>query len=114
MIGGNLSQYLLGNNSQSLGDPQWLSAQAQVMALGAQQSGKAPSHLVRRKADIAIDEVLRQLPFKVVNKITYLNFTYPQMTFVLKFESGHTMEFGDANEFPTDADIGRICLESSI
>lgn len=78
------------------------------------------SRPLHRKAQMAMDRLAEQLPMCVAAKISELHLRstfYPVSNtedtwrYVVAFIGGRVIEFPVVADFPTDADVARICLE---
>lgn len=70
--------------------------------------------LANRKVKLAVEQCVRELPFRLTHKIQEIRFG-PDGVIDPRFEvvymGGKVIEFENVDSFPTDADIARIALE---
>jgi DNA-binding GntR family transcriptional regulator len=59
-----------------------------------------------------IDQLIAQLPLRVLAKIARINFINGNpMMFSVAYLDGHRVEFLDIEKFPSDADVAKVLIE---
>lgn len=126
----------LGQSSQLNAAQHAAAAQAAQNSLGAQmypgyvgppnqQAARPPDRVVMSvapqatKAATKISQALEQLPMRLAGQILSINFVekldanfkVTGRVFMVTYTNNRTLEFGDVDSFPSEADIARIALE---
>lgn len=67
-------------------------------------------------ANDKINKCVAQLPLRLAQKITSISLATEgdDLFFVIKYTNDREIRFNEVDEFPSDADIARIALESTI